>query len=146
MLIEVVVGAAILATVALAFFGSTSALGTLHERNMLYIKGDLLAEEGIEAMRLVKDSGWNNLASLPSGTPRYLLLGSAGWSITTTPEIVDGLFYRTVKVYQVFRDASANISVTGTPDPNTILLESNVAWSYHTATSTVTYKAYVTNM
>ena len=146
-LIEVVVGAAIFGVVALAFLGSFSALSMFHERDMLYIKADLLAEEGIEASRLIKDNGWNNLSSISSGNNEYLLLNGSSWSFTTVPEIVDGLFYRTIKVSKVSRDGSSNIvTLGGTVDPNTLLVESDVSWSYRNAASTVTYKTYVTNM
>jgi hypothetical protein len=146
-LLEVVVAASIMAVIALAFLGSFSVLTKIHERNMLYIKGDLLAEEGVEALRFVKASGWSSLSGLPSGASRYLSVGGSSWTITTTPEIIDAVFYRTVKVFQVSRDSSDNIvSSGGTVDPNTLLTEADVSWSYRGATTTVTYKTYVTNI
>lgn len=146
-LVEVVVAAGILGVVTLAFFGSFSALSRFHQRSMLAIKGGLLAEEGIEALRHIKDDGWSNIASIPAGTTRYLELGASSWSATTTPEVVDGVFYRSFRLYQVMRDGSDDIvSSGGTVDPDTLLLESAVSWDWRGSTSTATYQAYVTNI
>ncbi|HVT75329.1 MAG TPA: hypothetical protein VHD69_02880 [Candidatus Paceibacterota bacterium] len=146
-ILEVVVAAAIMAVVALAFLGSFALLTRVHERNMLFIKGDLLAEEGLEAMRFIKAAGWSNLSAIPSGGARYLAVGTSTWGVTTTPERVDGDFYRTIKVYSVFRNSSDDIVTSGgTVDSNTLLTESSVSWSYRGATTTATYKTYVTNI
>lgn len=146
-LVEVVVVAAVLGAVAAAFFGSYSALSRFHQKNMLSIKGGLLAEEGLEALRLIKDNGWSNLSSLPSGVSRYLALGMSAWSVTTTPEVVDGAFYRSFKVFPASRDASDDIvSSGGAVDPDTLLLESSVSWDWRGSTTTVKYQTYVTNL
>ncbi|MBI5134378.1 MAG: hypothetical protein HZA81_03265 [Candidatus Taylorbacteria bacterium] len=146
-LVEVVVAAAILGSVSLAFFGSFAALSRFHQKSMLSIKGSLLAEEGLEALRLMKDDGWTNLSAIPTATDRYLALGTSTWSASTTPEVVDGVFYRSFRLYPVSRDASDDIvTAGGTVDPDTLLAESAVSWSWRGSTTTVTYMTYVTNI
>lgn len=146
-IIEVVVASAIISLVSLAFLGTLTTLSIFHQKDMLAIKGGLLAEEGLEAVRFVKGSGWSNLSSLPFNTPRYFALGTSSWSATTTPEIIDGLFYRSFKLYQVYRDSNDDIvSSGGTVDNNTFFVESSVSWRVRNATSTITYKTYVTNI
>ncbi len=146
-LLEVVVTSAIISLVSLSFLGTLATLSRFHQKNMLSIKGGLLAEEGIEAVRFVKGSGWSNLSSLPVNTPRYFELATSSWGVTTTPEIIDGLFYRSFILYSVARDAGDDIvSSGGTLDPNTFLVESRVSWNWRGATSTVSYKTYVTNI
>jgi|SRR5581483_2963275 len=146
-LLEVIIGAAILAAVALSFLGSFAVLSRVHERNMLYIKGDLLAEEGIEALRLIKGAGWSNLLGISTLGTRYLTVGDSTWGVTTTPEVIDGSFFRSIKVTPVSRSATDDITTSGgTVDTNTLLLESDVSWSYRNSTSTATYKSYVTNI
>jgi len=67
--------------------------------------------------------------------------------VTTTPEIVDGVFWRTVRVYEVMRDMNDDIvSSGGTIDPDTLLLRSDVSWDWRGATSTTGYSAYITNI
>ncbi|HEU0080556.1 MAG TPA: hypothetical protein VFQ72_00825 [Candidatus Paceibacterota bacterium] len=146
-LVEVVVGAAILSVVALAFLGTLSLLARFHQRDMLAIKGSLLAEEGIEAVRYIKGSGWAALASLPKDQDRYLEIAPASWKATTTPEIVDGAFYRSFRLSQVRRDASDVIVASGgTVDPGALLVSSTVSWNWRGATTSVTYTAYVTSI
>ncbi|MEK7607762.1 MAG: hypothetical protein AAB484_02485 [Patescibacteria group bacterium] len=146
-LIEIVVVTAILALVSLAFLGTFTALSQFHYKDMLIIKGELLAEEGIEALRFVKESGWNNLSSIPSGSKRYLSLAPSAWSITTNPEVVDGEFFRYFRVYEVLRDASDDIvSSSGTIDPDTLLLDVSVDWNWRGSTTTANYKSYITNI
>ncbi|MEN9621804.1 MAG: hypothetical protein RLZZ67_238 [Candidatus Parcubacteria bacterium] len=146
-IIEVVVASAIISLVSLAFLGTLSTLAVFHQKDMLSIKGGLLAEEGLEAVRFVKGSGWSNLSSLPLNTPRYFTLATSSWSVTTTPEIIDGLFYRSFKLNQVSRDGNDDIVPSGgTIDSNTFFAEASVSWRVRNATTTITYKTYVTNI
>lgn len=146
-LVEVVIGAAILSTVSLAFFGTLSVLAGFHQKDMLSIKGSLLAEEGLEALRSIKGAGWANLSSIPTGQTRYLSLAPSSWGATTTPEVVDGLFYRSFRLSQARRNSSDDIvSSGGTIDPGTLLADVSVAWKWKGSTTTITYKAYVTSI
>jgi len=146
-LIEVVVVAAILAVVSLSFLGTFSLLSQFHQKDMLAIKGSLLAEEGIEAIRFINSGGWSNLSSISTGSIRYLVISPSSWSITQTPEIIDGVFFRSFKIYSVSRDASDDIvSTGGTVDPNTLLLDVSVSWNFRGSTTTANYKSYITNI
>jgi hypothetical protein len=145
-LVEVVVAAAVLASVALAFLGSFALISRLHERNMDFVKGELLAEEGLEAVRFVRASNWPALSS-SVGSTKYLSLGPSSWSLSSTPEIVDGAFYRSIAISEVRRDASDDIVASGgSVDPSTLLVQSSVSWRWRGATSTVSYQAYITNI
>jgi hypothetical protein len=146
-LVEIVVAGAILSAVSLTFLGTLSLLSRFHQKDMLTIKGQLLAEEGLEALRLMKGAGWSVLSSMPTGTARYLALGSSSWTATTTPEVVDGQFSRSFMLSQVRRGATDDIvSSGGTVDPNTLLAEVTVSWLWRSATSSVTYRTYVTSL
>lgn len=146
-LIEVVVGAAILSMVSLAFWGAFSTLGRFHEKDMYSIKGTLLAEEGIEALRFIKGLGWSNISSIPAGQTKYLAPSANTWSISATPEIVDGVFYRFFQVLPVQRNASDDIvSVNGVVDPDIRLIDVSVSWFLRGATTTAEYKSYITNI
>ena len=146
-LVEIVVAGAILSAVSLSFLGTLSILSHFHQKDMLTIKGQLLAEEGLEALRLMKGVGWSALSSIPTGETQYLLLGSSNWSATTTLEHVDGVFARSFILSQVRRGVSDDIvSSGGTVDPNTLLAEVTVSWLWRSATTSVTYRTYVTNL
>lgn len=146
-LVEVLVVAGVLASIALAVFGTLSLLSRFHQKNMSTIKGQLLAEEGIEAIRFIKASGWSTLTAIPVNTERYLSLSPSSWTVTTVPEVIDGLFWRTFKTFSVYRDASSDIvSSGGTLDQNTLLIQSSVSWNWRGATSTAQYESYITNI
>lgn len=146
-LIEIVVVTAILSLVSLSFLGTFTALSSFHEKNLRAIKASLLAEEGLEAVRLIKSANWNDLTIIPSGSIRYLALSPLSWNITTEPEIVDGIFYRSIQVFEVMRDINDDIvSSGGVIDPDTLRFESFVSWRARNATSTVSYEAYMTDI
>jgi len=145
-LVEVVVASAIMSFVALAFLGTFATLSRFHQRDMLAIKGQLLAEEGLESIRLIKGLGWSSLSSIPVNQDRYLSIATSSWGVTTTPELIDGLFYRSFRLLSVSRDASDSIvSSGGTVDPNTLRARVSVSWPWRNATSTVSYETYVTD-
>lgn len=146
-LMEIVVVAALLSVVSLAFLGTFASISRFHEKNTLSIKGDLLAEEGVEALRLFKSTGWAALSALPAGEDRYFQLSLSSWGVTTTPEVIDGDFYRSFRIYPVARDVSDDIvSSGGTLDPDTLLMDVSVRWAWRTASSSANYKAYMTNI
>jgi hypothetical protein len=133
--------------VSLSFFGAFYALSQFHQKDMLVIKGTLLAEEGIEALRFIESGGWNNLSSIPVDSTRYLAVSPSLWNISSSPEVIDGEFFRYFRVHSVFRDASDDIvSSGGTLDPNTLLIDVFVDWNWKGATSTANYKSYITNL
>lgn len=145
-LIEIVIAGAILSAVSLSFFGTLALLSRFHQKDMLTIKGQLLAEEGLEVIRLVKGAGWNTLSSIPMNESRYFALASSSWAITTTPEIIDGVFARSFQLLPVGRNVSDDIvSSGGTIDSNTLLAQVTVSWFWKDATTSVMYSTYVTN-
>ena len=146
-LLEVLVVAGILSAVCLSFIGTFVAVSRFHEKNMLAIKAELIAEEGLEALRLIKGDDWEGLSALTSGTTYYFYLATSSWSVTSTPEVIDGEFYRSFRPYAVYRDASDDIvSSGGTIDPGTLLFDVSVHWPWRGATTTANYKTYMTNL
>ena len=148
-LVEVLIGAAIVA-LTLSFTVATVnhffAVGT---KTADRVAAAYLAQEGVEALRFVRDGSWATIAALPEDTPRYLDIDSDAIGITSTPEVIDG-FERTVFVRDVYRatagdDIVDEASEVGKAlDPNTKLVEVSV---YAPATGvTVTLGAYLTNL
>ncbi|KPJ85933.1 hypothetical protein AMJ57_01315, partial [Parcubacteria bacterium SG8_24] len=84
-----------------------------------------LAEEGIAAVRSVRNDGWTGLAA---GT--YGLSKSTGkWAFSGTSDITD-IFTREIVVEAVNRDVSGDIVTSGgTPDPRTRRVTSRVSWN-----------------
>jgi Tfp pilus assembly protein PilV len=109
-------------------------------------KSAFLAEEGIEAVKSIRDRGWTNISSLNSGTTYYLYLNSTPlWVATTTPQIVDGIV-RNFVIENVNRNGADLISDIGTNDPNTKKLTVSVSWQGFSGTSTKSLSTYITDL
>ncbi|HUD04096.1 MAG TPA: prepilin-type N-terminal cleavage/methylation domain-containing protein [Candidatus Paceibacterota bacterium] len=145
-LAEIIVAAAIITTMVVAIVQAFSISETLQNRQIPFVKAQLLAEENLEALRLIRNTGWGNLSSIPLNTKQYIYFSGSAWSVATTPEIIDGTFYRSFTLSSVSRDSSSNIvSSGGTNDPNTLFASSTVSWSSYNATSSVSYGDYFMN-
>jgi type II secretory pathway pseudopilin PulG len=145
-IVEALVSAAIAGALLVAIIQAFSGYEGAQARQESAVKAQLLAEEGIEALKLVRNTGWGNLSSIPPGATRYLYFSGTTWSVTTTPEIIDGIFYRSFSPASVSRDGSSNIvSSGGTNDPNTLLITTSVSWSSSIGTSTYSYADYFLN-
>lgn len=110
-----------------------------------------LAEEGIEAVRVMRDESWNtNIATLDAATPAtyYPVISSDKWTLTTTdPGPINNLYTRTIVVEQVGRDGADEIlSSGGTIDPNTKKVTSTVTWTENGRNKQVQLVAYITNL
>jgi len=107
-----------------------------------------LAEEGMEAVRKLRDAGWlANITPLASGTTYYLKFSGSSWTLDTNNSgIIKGLYTRTVKFEDVFRDATtSNISTSGTADLDTKKLTVRVSWVETGQTKEVVLTTYITN-
>lgn len=109
------------------------------------IKSEFLAKEALEALRSIRDEDYALLSSLIRGNDYYLYFNGTKWTSTTTPQYVDN-FDRRIKVYDVLRDGAGNIAVAGTPDPDTLLLTTTVAWQEKGATTTREISTYLGNI
>lgn len=152
-LMEVVVVTAILSTVSLAFLGTFATVSKFHEKNMRVIKAGLLAEEGIEAIRILKSQDFNALSTLAQAgaTPHYLAVSTSTWSITSTPEVIDGIYYRYFTLTPAKRTPTYDIvygagTASDTVDLNTLFIDVYVEWQWRNATNTNIYKAFITNI
>jgi len=88
-----------------------------------------LAEEGVEAVRSLRDESWDlNIKNLLTSTTYYPVISGNKWTLSTTSSIVNGLYTRTVLIDSVDRDVNDNIVPTGTLDPNTKKVTVTVTW------------------
>jgi len=115
------------------------------------VSGNFLAEEGLEAARFLRDSGWHaNISGLTPGTNYYVAFNkiNSAWSIAASaPAPIDGVFYRTLTVENVSRDSDDNIvSSGGTVDPYTKKINIEVAWQGSGATSTILLSTYLADL
>lgn len=106
-----------------------------------------LAEEAIEAVRVLRNDSWtSNIASVTDGAAYYPIVTSGNWTLSTSdPGPVNNLYARRVIFAPVYRDASDNISTTGTLDPKTKQVTITIDWSEHNQAKSVVLETYLTN-
>ncbi len=147
-LVEAVVAAGI---TLMILMGAITAFSFLYRRainNMAYIQAAFLGEEGLEAARILRDSGWNtNIASQTPGVGVYLYFDGATWKATSTKTFIDQTFERVVVFDNVYRDSNQNIvSSGGTLDTDIKKVTASVSWSTRGATTTRVLSMYLANV
>ena len=146
-LIEILI---VVAVVAIAFVGLLSFLinsASVTFRVTRNTEATSLAEEGMEAVRSMRDESWTtSISGLLPGTTYYPVVSGNKWTLSTTnPGLVNGLYIRTVAIANVNRDANDDISVSGTLDTNTKQITVVVSWSETQQAKNVTLQTYITN-
>ncbi|MBI3633949.1 MAG: hypothetical protein HY226_06720 [Candidatus Vogelbacteria bacterium] len=146
-IMEVIVGLAIVMLgvfVLLRTYNYYLKFGLLHKYD---VQAALLAEEGIEAVKLLRDSGWTNkISTLNSGIVYRLAFVNSSWTSTTTVKYIDGVFDRTFVLSDVYRDSNDDVANSGTLDPGTRKLIVFVAYRSGLSTTTKSISAYITNL
>lgn len=147
-LLEIVVGVSI---ISLTLFGIMSTVGVsfkLMEDSTMNIQASYLLEEGVEALRILRDSSWSgNIDSLSVDTSYYLIFESNNWLATSTVVYIDNVFKRTFVLKDVNRDANDDIvEFGGALDSDTKKIIVSVEWQTRNGTSTREIGSYLTNM
>lgn len=141
---------AAVAIIALSIFGLLSVAGvslkTLRN-NTANIQAAFLLEEGMEAAKTLRDSGWDgNVAPLSAGINYYFEFNGVTWKATTTNTFIDGTFERKFAVDNVNRDGNDDIAPVGTFDPNTKKITVSVSWLTPNGTTTRSISSYITKL
>ena len=130
-IIEIIIAIFIIST---AFFAilqlSVMSLKASGERNNKE-SALMLAQEGIEGARTIRDAGWTaNISSLSFGGTYYLVNQAGVWVLTATnPGLINNKFTRTIVIANVSRDINDNIVQSGgTNDVKTKKLTVTVSW------------------
>ncbi len=111
------------------------------------VQAALLAEEGIEAVKILRDQSFaGNITPLNSGTTYSIAFVNSFWQSTTTRKYVDGIFDRTFTLSDVYRNATDDISSSGTLDPGTKKLTVSVAYRGVSGITTKSISTYLTNL
>src|SRR5487761_286237 len=143
-LIEIIVALAIILTAGIGLLQlgllETKA-GTLASQET---RAYFLADESLEATRIMRDEGWNNIGSLQKETAYYPVIQGGTWTLSSSnPGAING-YTRSVIFHQVFRDSNDNIASSGTTDSKTVLAEAHVSWTIQGGgTQTISINSYL---
>lgn len=128
-LVEVLVACSIISMITLTVMSAASRGIELSSRALKQVQASMLMEEGVEAVKSVRDANWSNISNLPLGNS-YLSFSNV-WSLSNTNqvEVVDGTFTRTIRLSEVRRDGNDDIASSGTVDPGTKKVTVSVSWN-----------------
>lgn len=148
-LVEAVIGIALI----IVFLVGITAVARFSSRLVfsaeLQMQAVFLLEEGVDAVKGLRDTSWtSNVAPLFVDTDYWLQFGGSAWALTSSAQpFIDGRFDRRVKVFTVLRDSSDDIVVSGgTADPNSKKITVSVSWFDRGATTTETASTYISNL
>ncbi len=105
-LVEVVVGTAIISITIVGMLAAFNLFLRASFAHTARAQATFFAEEGLEAARYLRDTGWANVAGLATGTPYYLTLTGSTWAASATATTSLGGFSRTVTFADVYRRTS----------------------------------------
>ncbi len=147
-LLEIAIG---ISVISLSIFSLTAVSNLalkLTEESARNTQASFLLEEGIEALKILRDSNWSaNIASLTPGTVYYLSFANHNWQTTSINIYIDGIFERSFVLQNVNRDINDDIvSSGGISDPDTKKLTVSVLWRSRNSTTTQSVSAYITNL
>jgi len=154
-LIEVLIACFIISMTTLALMSAASKGIELSIRALRQAQASMIAEEGVEAVKVIRDADWNVISSLSLNTNYYLSFntGSNTWSLQTTPSInpttpIDDRFTRTIVFSAVYRDDNDDIvpSSLETPDPGTKRVTVNTSWQSQGETISKSITFYISNI
>lgn len=142
-MVEVIIASAIMGSVIIGIINAYRSLVDISLQNTEKIQSTFLIEEGVEAVRVMRDTSWSNIASSTVGTTYYLKWRNGNWTATTTPQIVD-IFTRTIVYSNAYRDGSFNLVESGgTADTNSRKATVSVAWPGQAGTTTRSVDLYI---
>jgi len=147
-LIEIVI-VVFVATVLLFSITQVAALAVrISSEKKVELRGIYYAQEGMEALRAMRDESWNTrISGLTASTTYYFAPSANSWTLTTTnPGALDGIFTRTVVMQGVNRGANSDIAASGTNDPDTKKFTVLVSWNTQAATRLISTDTYLANL
>jgi len=153
-LFEVIVAVSIISVILISVVSALQAFLRAGLSAPERVQAIMLAEEGLEAIRFLRDQDWDtNMAVLTDGTAYHLIFNGTSWEATTTPQIIAEVFTRIVSVEDVYRrDSDDDIVASTSPevktlDPGTKLVTVSVSWNAGaTGTSTKALTSYFSDL
>ena len=146
-LIEIIVGGAVLATSLLGISAYYQQSLRVSRSTAQLVQASLLLEESLEVAKFFRDASWANISAPATGATYYLSFNGTNWATSTANTYIDGVFERTIRLDDVYRDGTDDIvSIGGTLDAGTRKVTATVSWWDRTATTTRTIETYLVNI
>lgn len=148
-LIEVIIACSIISICMFGLIEVTEKGLRLSRQAIEKVQAGFLLEEGVEAVKSIRDDNWSNISNLELETPYYLFFNNniKKWEITDTVSNIDFKFNRIATFYSVERDSSDDIVLSGgTVDPQTIKVVISVDWGTYGGNISKNLSFYLTDI
>ena len=159
-LVEVMVACSILSVTVLSFMSTASKSIQVSGYSLNQAQATLLTEEGVEAVKSIRDNDWTDISSLTINTDYYLFFNTSTniWSLRlaslgmsapngSIPNYpIDSIFTRKVSVSAVSRDSNQNIASSGTLDTGTKKITVTVSWDKTGGLVSKSLSFYISNI
>lgn len=151
-LVEILISVFIFSMVLGALIFASNAYLSGAKENLNTTKAAYLAEEGVEAVKIMRDVDWTSVENLTDNTNYFLYFDTSSttnhiWMATSTQILIDDFFTRTFKVNNVYRDSNGRIVTSGgTLDSNTKKLTVSISWFSKATTTVKVLSTYIANI
>jgi len=147
-LLEIAIGISIISLSIFSLTAVSNLALKLTEESARNTQASFLLEEGVEALKILRDSSWSiDIMPLASGTVYYLSFADHNWQTTSTNIYIDGIFERSFVLQDVNRDINDDIvSSGGILDSDTKKIIVSVSWRSRNSTTTQSVSAYIVNL
>ncbi len=107
-----------------------------------------LADEGIEAVKSIRNKGWTSeTEALNKDVSYHLYLSDEGWQATTTEQLIDETFTRVFVLKEIERNANGEIvDVGGVLDTDSLVVDVSVTWDGLIGRSEIEMSSYLMNI
>lgn len=129
--VEVLIACLIMSMITLALMSAATRGIILSTEALKKVQASNLMEEGVEAMKSIRDNNWDTISDLNLETDYYLTfdINTNTWSLGVDPvSPIDGFFTRKVLFSPVYRDSNDDISSSGTLDNGIKRVTVTVSW------------------
>ncbi len=147
-LIEVIIGIAVVTVSVVSVVSTYNFFLRVAQKNVQTVKAEFLNEEGLEAVRSIRDTSWSDFVNnISTSTDYFLNFNTNMWEATSTNSYIDDMFERKFVLYDVYRDIGDNIVFSGGDmDLGTKRVEVTVSWSSLGATTTRSSEIILSNL
>ena len=127
LLLEILMAISIFAIITIGIFNLSVDTVQNDSRNQVSSEALFYAQEGIEAVRNMRD---RNYLDLTNGDHGLSFLADS-WTFIAAPEDVDGFYNRTITIEDVYRDENGDIAAEGAYlDTETKKVTSEITWTW----------------
>lgn len=147
-MVELIVISAVLMIIVIAASYVAKKSIEVSNRTLNTMQASFLLEEGVEVMRILRDSNFGAVdPAIEGSSNQYLVLTSNTWSLVDAPQ-TNGIFTRIINIYPVYRDSTTADIVTsgGSLDAGTSKITITVSWPESTGTLSKSLTFYLSDL